>query len=40
MMISHIVLIIYQLTEGTTQTNDHTKGFGEEVEIRRGYLAC
>ena len=30
-IVSHIVLLILQLTDGTIQTNNHTIGFGEEV---------
>jgi len=32
-IVSQIVLLILQLTDGTIQTYDHTIGFGEEVAV-------
>ena len=32
-IVSHIVLLILQLTDGTIQTNHHTIGLGEDAAI-------
>ena len=32
-IVSHIVLLILQLTGGTIQANDHTIGFDEDVAV-------
>ena len=32
-IVSHIVFLILQLTDGNIQTNDHTIGFGVDVAV-------
>ena len=32
-IVSHIIFLILQLTDGAIQTNDHTIGFGEDVAV-------